>query len=225
MKVAILSESSADEAALRILVEAALSRSITLGGGPQIRSRGWPSVRNGLRTVIRHLHYQTDSVGLALVVDSDDTSVHEPAHEATHNPRCRLCELRLEIDATLNELKPVAGRAVLKVAVGLAVPAIEAWLLCGKQVNVSEAAWLQGQRAPPRPYEKNWLKSEVYGTDRPSRSLQTERAVAEVSRLAKDLSPLRRQFPGGLPAAGERPSRLDRRGPFGAVGPGGYAIS
>ncbi len=204
MKVAILSESPADEAALRILVGAVLGPLTSFGEIPPVRSRGWPSVRNVLRAVIPHLQYQTDVAGLVLVVDSDDTSVHEPGHEAVRDARCRLCELRLEIEAAIDSLKKVPGRKLITVAAGLAVPAIEAWYLCGKPGNVSEAAWIQGLRAPPGPYDRNRLKKEVYGTDRPSLARQTERAVEEALRLAKDLSSLRRLFPGGyLPLENE----------------------
>jgi hypothetical protein len=78
MKLAILSESPADEAALGVLIEAVL-------GGPylrvqaNLRARGWPSVAQVLPAVIRHLHFNTDAEGLVVVVDSDDSVVHTPS--------------------------------------------------------------------------------------------------------------------------------------------------
>ncbi|HZP58845.1 MAG TPA: hypothetical protein VFB27_00875, partial [Opitutaceae bacterium] len=63
MNVAVLSESPADEAALRALVEAAFGepvRPVTYA----LRARGWPSVAQVLPGVIRHLHFHTDADGL-----------------------------------------------------------------------------------------------------------------------------------------------------------------
>ena len=64
MKVAVLSESPPDEAAIAILVEAALDASVERVAGPPLRSRGWPSVRSILPVVIKHLHFRTDADGL-----------------------------------------------------------------------------------------------------------------------------------------------------------------
>jgi hypothetical protein len=36
----------------------------------------------------------------------------------------------------------------LKIAIGLAVPAIEAWLLCGVDPHITEAAWINGLKEP-----------------------------------------------------------------------------
>ena len=95
MKVALLSESPADEEMLRVLVEA------VLGARPQFvspgfRARGWPNVAQLLPAVIRHLHFQTDTDTLVVNVDSDDSVVHTAAHDRPNyfHPRCRMCELR-----------------------------------------------------------------------------------------------------------------------------------
>ena len=72
MKVAILSESSADDAALRILVDGVLgvrTEEIDLSG--TLRSRGWPAVRTVLPVVLKYLQYRTDADGLVVVADSN----------------------------------------------------------------------------------------------------------------------------------------------------------
>ena len=55
MKVALLSESPADEAVLRVLVEAVLGAPPKFVS-PGLRARGWPNVAQVLPAVIRHLH-------------------------------------------------------------------------------------------------------------------------------------------------------------------------
>lgn len=82
MKVAILSESSADEAALRILTDAALGTATTLPDPLSLKSRGWASVPRILPAVISHLHYQTDCAGLVVVIDSNGSLPHEEGHDA-----------------------------------------------------------------------------------------------------------------------------------------------
>ena len=121
MKLAILSESPADEAALRVLVEYVL-------GGPfttvqsSLRARGWPSVEQVLPPIIRHLHFNTDADGLVVVVDSDDSPVHTPEHEAPgyYHPFCRVCRLRAVFRRTIKHLPPAAA-ATACCAVGRAV--------------------------------------------------------------------------------------------------------
>ena len=79
MKVAVLSESPADEAAIRILVEGLLGRTIEPPPMPPIRSRGHDAVVASLPTVLKHLHYRTDAEALVVVLDSDRSPVHDPS--------------------------------------------------------------------------------------------------------------------------------------------------
>jgi hypothetical protein len=199
VKLAILSESPADEAALRVLVEFVL-------GGPfttvqaSLRARGWPSVEQVLPSILRHLHFNTDADGLVVVVDSDDSPVHTTEHEAPgyHHPFCRICRLRAVFRRALKNLPCAHGRERVLRAVGLAVPAIEAWYLCGRDTSVTEAAWLNGQATGRPPYTRRELKWRVYGTERPPLPLEIRRAVQEVSRHQGDLRRLENDFPQGF---------------------------
>lgn len=201
MKLAILSESPADEAALHVLVRGVL-------GGPfttvqsALRARGWPSVEQVLPSIIRHLHFNTDADGLVVVVDSDDSVVHTAEHEAPgyHHAHCRVCRLRAGFRRTIKNLPPAHGRARVLRAVGLCVPALEAWLLCGRDTSITEQAWLDGQATGRLPYTRRELKWRVYGTERPSLQHQTKRAVQEVSRHHGDLRRLENDFPHGFGA-------------------------
>ncbi len=201
MRVAILGESSADEAAFRLLVDALRGSPTRPVAGPPLRSRGWPSVIQALPTVIRHLHYHTEAEALVVVVDSN----HSPFHGGTHDssvvdPACRICRIKAIVDTELSRLRPVHGKDSLKTAIGLTVPSLEAWLRCGHDPHVAEAAWIQGLRTGTFPYTKNELKKAVYGTSRPSLELETRRAVEEAARLARDVSLLEKWFPLGFGA-------------------------
>jgi len=199
MKLAILSESPADEAALRVLVGSVLGEPLSLVT-PSLRARGWPSVEQVLPPILRHLHFHTDVHGLVVVVDSDDSPVHDVAHEAPgfHHPLCRICRLRATFRRTLKNLPPAHGRKAPLRAVGLAVPAIEAWLLCGREHDVTEAAWMAGQQSGLAPYTRRDLKARVYGTTRPSLSWEIQRALEEVSRHRGDTRRLENDFPNGF---------------------------
>jgi hypothetical protein len=199
MKVALLSESPADEAALRVLVEAVLGEAIVLVQ-PGLRARGWPNVAQVLPAILRHLHFNTDATGLAVVVDADDSVVHTAEHEAPgyFHPQCRLCLLRGIFRKTQKRFPRLHGRDRVLRAVGLAVPAVEAWYLCGKDVQVTELAWLEGQARGVVPYTRPELKWRVYGTDRPSLGFEIERAVENVRRHQGDLRRLEADFPQGF---------------------------
>lgn len=202
MRVAILSESSADEAALRVLVNEVLGIETMTAHPPALRSRGWPSVKTILPSVIKHLHYHTDADGLVVVADSDDSVVHTAQHETapTGDPACRLCQLRQVRDSTFRSLREVPGRERLKVAIGIAVPAVEAWYRCGLDARVSEATWMRPLLERRKFYTRPSLKQDVYGTDRPSIELETEKAVEAAKRLSDDLGSLEASFPAGFGA-------------------------
>ena len=199
MKLGILSESPADEAALGVLAEAVLGRPFTRVM-PGLRARGWPSVIQVMPAILRHLHFNTDAEGLIVVVDSDDSVVHTEEHEAPgyYHPHCRMCQLRAVFRKTVKNL-PLDGKRKLRLqrAVGIAVPALEAWYLCGhaRDADVTEAAWTRGLEKEKQPYTRAQLKYRVYGTERPWLELETQRALEEVRRHAKDLRRLENDFP------------------------------
>jgi hypothetical protein len=197
MKLGILSESPADEMALQVLVEAVTEEAIEITQ-PSLRARGWPSVVQVLPAVIRHLHFNTDVEGLVVVVDADDSVVHLPAHETPgyFHPQCRLCQLRAVFRQTTKKLPPARGRKHVLRGVGVAVPAIEAWYLCGRDDQVTEAAWIEGQAKGSIPFTRAQLKWRVYDTDRPSLRHETHCALAEVKRLRVNVRRLENDFPG-----------------------------
>ena len=201
MNIALLSESPVDEAALRVLVGYVLGQGFNQIS-PSLRARGWPSVELVLPAVLRHLHFNTRADGLVVVVDSDDTPVHTGEHETPgyFHPNCRICRLRAVFRRAIKNLPPAQGRERVLRAVGMCVPALEAWLLCGRDTSITEAAWMTGQQTGRLPYTRRDLKWKVYGTDRPSLPHGIQRAVQEVSRHHGDLRRLENDFPNGFGA-------------------------
>jgi len=111
-----------------------------------------------------------------------------------------MCDLHNIATQTLARLRPVAGRTPLKVAVGIAVPAVEAWYRCGVDSRVTESAWIHALDSRTFGYTKQSLKLDVYGTDHPSLSHETTRAIEETNRLVgeKLIARLEQSFPAGF---------------------------
>ena len=209
MRLAILSESAADEAAIRVLVEGILGQATLPVELFQLPARGVDRIATALPSVVRHLYYRTEADALVVVVDSDLTPVHQPAHEekAGIDAKCRLCQMRQAISQVQNDLRAKQlSRPLVKIALGLAVPTIDAWYLCGKNANVREMAWTGGLQAkqlcdlPAKlPYTKQQLKLEAYGTDRPSLQWETQIAIRESQRIVQNHLPvLEALFPNGF---------------------------
>ncbi|MBA3439330.1 MAG: hypothetical protein H0T92_05620 [Pyrinomonadaceae bacterium] len=200
MKIAVLGESPEDEAAIKILVDGVLGYETQLVDLPPLRTRGW-TVINLLPAIIKKLHYQTDAEALVVVWDSDDSPVHQSSHDEAsgEGARCRLCQTRSVINLEKSRLRAVPGRSVIKTAVGLAVPAIEAWYRCGLDPHVSEATWIRKlQYGEAGIYTRKSLKNDVYGNDRPSSPIKTLYANQSASRLVRDLTLLEQLFPNGF---------------------------
>ena len=200
MNVCILSESPADDVGIRNLIDGILKASSPVPVPIRARAGGWPSVFGILPTVIRSLHFRAEADALVVVVDSNGTVVHRADHEdpGPPDPICRLCRLNGVVAQTRKELTSVPGRNRLKIAVGVAVPAIEAWYLCGRDRRVGEDVWRSGLLSGATPYSTAELKKAVYGTSRPSLAMETEHAAAESLRVAQSIADLERLFPNGF---------------------------
>ncbi len=202
MKVAVLSESPADTAFIRILLDGILRKETQeIPSLPHIEARpgGWPSVKTLLPTAVRYLYFNTDAEALVVIADSDDSPIHQSSHEQSggEEPRCRLCQLRNVLKET--KLSSIPNRAELKSAVGLAVPAIEAWYLCGVDPHVNEATWARKLQQSERiTYTRNALKKRAYGVERPTIDIMTRHAIKAATRLVSDLSEIERLFPNGF---------------------------
>jgi len=198
MKLAVLSESPADEAFVQTITTSVLGVATEFPASYQFRSRGWGSLPKLLPSVILELYYATDLDGLLVVADSNGTEPHELNHTPETAKDCRFCKLRLAADERMARLRPVPGRIPLRLAIGLAIPAIEAWYLCGKDPTVTEAAWVNGRREGKLPYTRAELKVRAYSTDRPSLDEEVATAISQSQRHAKDaLTSLRQWFPAG----------------------------
>ncbi len=167
-----------------------------------LEGHGVANVLAALDGVIRGVHWHSDADALVVVVDCDDSEMHDNSHSEANESanRCRLCRANRIVDHALSQLKPRKDKPPLKVAVGLAVPAVEAWYLVGKNHQVGEAAWRVGLKDGNKPFTRPQLKKLVYGTDRPSLEHETERALEESRRIVNDLGVARIEtaFPDGF---------------------------
>ncbi|HEX5106050.1 MAG TPA: hypothetical protein VFV87_19660 [Pirellulaceae bacterium] len=201
MKVAIVSESSADEAAVGRLVAAVLKIEIETAG-LKVRHRGWPNVCQVLPNILREVYFATDAAGAIVVVDADSSPLHDNAHNAAdpENAKCRICQLTQVVAGVVPYLRQSPGRPHLNIAYGLAIPAIEAWLRCGVDAAVSEASWVNARRQNTFPYTTADLKRAVYGTDRPSIDQETAAMTREAERLVamNQIALLEKLFPLGF---------------------------
>jgi hypothetical protein len=199
MKVAVFGESDLDETAIRILIEAILGKQ-THAIDFRPRARGWPAICNDLPAVLKRLHYHTDAEAAVIVADSDDSPLHQTAHEQSGKgeSECRLCSLREKTELTFSQLNPISGRAMIRTAIGIAVPAIEAWYLCGTDPRASEAPWLQGGQSMRGARFRKELKRTLYGKDLVPSQLKQQRLKEEALRLAQDLDMLEKFFPIGF---------------------------
>lgn len=202
MKVVIFSESSVDETAIRNLIQGLLGGDVDCPTVPWLKTRGWPSVLEVLPKVVQYTYYETDARGLAVVVDSDHTPLHRQVHDQTLicHEKCRMCRLRSAVRETQKHLTSVPERGPLGVAIGLAVPAIEAWYRCGVDHGVNEAAWSRALDSGDYPYDTRRLKQAVYGTDRPTIVTALQAAAEQTRRLVdqNELSRLHQNFPLGF---------------------------
>jgi hypothetical protein len=199
--IVFFGESPADQAAMAVFTEGLLGKPpeiIDMG----LEGHGVTGVLKALVGVYRGVYYNSDAEGLVVVIDCDDTELHGPDHDKPGGAEegCRLCQARALIAQACKHLKARSGRPGLKVAIGLAVPAIEAWYLVGKTHQVGEAAWRAGLAAGRPPFIRSKLKELVYGTDRPSLEHETECAAKEVRRIIADINAIETAFPAGFGA-------------------------
>ena len=199
MIVAVVSESSVDEAAVRALLVPLIGPTSTEDTGlPPIRTRpgGWSLIPKLLPSILKQLHYHTMVEAVVVVVDSDDSTPHG-AHVGDAPENCRLCLIRSLMNAEISKLTAIQHRPILVTAVGLCVPAIEAWYLCGHDATVTEAAWINGREAGVLPYSRKDLKQRVYGSTTPDLDTQMQQALTHCARLANNLELLHTWFPHG----------------------------
>ena len=201
MKIAFFSESTADESALKILVTGILEEEIEETNLPnKLIYRSSSHLDHNLPSVISAVYYNSDADALIVVSDSDDTPIHINEHENKENDKCRLCGLRKSVSNVLARLQKIEGKEILKVAIGVPVPAIEAWYLFGINPQVSENTWLRFQNGEKIRYDRRRLKEMVYGTHRPSLQKETECAIKECKRIVENelLNGLTKDFPQGF---------------------------
>ena len=195
MKIGILSESKVDEAAYKILVESVLGHPVDLFKDYQKRG-GWSQAKKLIRPVIIDLHY-SGADGFVFVADSDSTLPHTSDHDANADgdAYCRLCVVKTLADSALTALPARAGQPPLKIAVGMATPAIEAWLLSGIDRHCTETRFRDDHSNGRLTRQTRLdLKKQKYGSLQAGRDIRMQCTLENANRIAGDLEGLERRF-------------------------------
>ncbi len=205
MNVAILSESEADDAVLQTFVEALAGSPVEFRTLQTRRGRsGYSSLRAIAIRAYREAYY---SLGVDLFIvafDSDESPIHVPDH-APESKSCRLCDLMTLFSAERAKLRKRPFGNTLRLALGMASPCLEAWLLCGRDARASEAGWhadmehrAHGRKRNRARERAKQLKVSLYGSRPWSLDAQRDRARAAALEACKDVRLLEQYFPGGF---------------------------
>ena len=157
-----------------------------------LQARGYHPVRDALQAIIKFVTYRTDTEGLVVVVDSNHSSLETTTGEN------RLREFGDLIAKTRAGLGARSGRPALLIAHGVASPALEGWLLCKRDGQITEAAWEKGLRDKREPYTKLALKRRLLEADYTSSELRWQKMTEAATEVAADIAHLETQFPNGF---------------------------
>jgi hypothetical protein len=202
MKIAFFGESKSDDVTVKKIVERILNDEVE---ETDIRKRlifrSSSHLDRNLDVVIRSIHFSSDAEFLVICSDSDDFPVHIAEHDKKENEKCRLCSLRKAVKRSLAKLSNVPNKRMLKVAIGVPVPALEAWLLFKTNPQVSENTWIKklaGEKGIK--YDRKTLKRELYGGEHISEDKRIEISLKAVERIAENnlLDDLETAFPLGF---------------------------
>jgi hypothetical protein len=201
MKIAFFSESKTDEIVLKHLVEEIKKAEIEKADLPtNLRFRSSSHLVKNLPVVIRSVHYNSDANFLVIASDSDDYPVHIAQHDINENAQCHLCRLRKIVKESLAEIQSFEGKEMLKIAIGVPVPAIEAWLLFGINPHVSENTWIRKQNGEKIVFDRKILKAQLYGVNHISEEKRTQISLKAIERLIESelFDDLEKAFPQGF---------------------------
>jgi len=211
MKVAVVSESGVDEAVVQALVRAVLPYQVEFTTVRR-RAGGVGELLSRFEIIVKQCWYRLAVDGLVCVLDADMTVVHreaasgwEPLSTRTSTvemcgSECRLCRLRRAWNRLFAARHAPHGVFPVRVALGLAVPSIEAWLLADDPRPVSEVQWI-ALPSDRKQSLKATLKQRVFGHtlgfDR-----QEQIASEKIERLLSTcgIERLKDLFPDGLGA-------------------------
>ena len=201
MKIAFLCESPADEAAIAVLVEGILGHPFSHANVPNYRAPGCTAIPRVLPLVLRSLYFGSDVDALVVVLDSNSETIHSESPNPSRrcDPDCRLCELRAIAAKERSRLTLRPERSPIRCAFGLAVPAIEAWLLSFRKSGMTEVNWITARKEKrPDPFSREQLKRLAYGTTRISLESESAKMKEYMTEIVTDLERFRTAFPGGF---------------------------
>ena len=203
MRVAVICESSVDEEIIRALIDAILGDS-TSRVLPRYQVKGWPHVITDLPNLLPGILLDPTIDALSIIADSNGSAPPGSGRESPESKPSKADRMRRLVETVEGILKVESGRASvrpLRIAIGIAVPAIEAWCLPDDE-TVSESSWLSFLETNPEPFavsaRTRELKRRVYGKVHGNVETRTPQAIKLAARIAKRVDTLERKFPGGF---------------------------
>jgi hypothetical protein len=196
MRVAVFSESAIDDQIGMRLVEGIYGKSLVREELQGLRVRGVNALFRTLESVVKRLHYRSFADALVVIADSDNCDVHDATHDGSQQ-RCRHCRLEREISRIKRELRRVEGRPPFEIALVVATPSIEAWLVDGGSNCRSETAWRQARsRGVDAVSEIKQMKELAYGsTGLRNSPIRLARGLEHVEQLLERIDVVRAAFP------------------------------
>jgi hypothetical protein len=191
MKISVLAESGNDAGIMAELATEVLGGPVELID-PHFEMSGWNMIPSVLPAVIKHLHFRSEADGLIILADSNHSSLLPGA------PKNRREELSILAAKTVEGLGVRHGRPRIRVAVAVAAPALEAWLLFHRYSEINESAWERGLVEKNDPYTKTLLKQRLYSVQRPSRDVMAMRRLEAAKEVKSRIHELRSRFPNGF---------------------------
>jgi hypothetical protein len=195
MRIVVLAESPADQAAIAIFAGAILNTSVEC---VDIRPRagGFAAVLAAIRPTLLSLIYRRTADALIVAVDSNGSPIEEDC------PGGRIATLRDIIDRTKSRVAPGEDVNRVRTALAVAAPSLEAWLRFGLDNQCSEAAWRERQqRGAVAADASRQLKRDLFGSDRIALHAEIEIMKREATRIVQDLQVLaaiEHSFPYGF---------------------------
>ncbi|MBL8879748.1 MAG: hypothetical protein JNG88_11570 [Phycisphaerales bacterium] len=142
MIIATIGESAVDDAIYRVFIDALLG---TPSQPPPLKSfrrrSGDPFAGKFLGSILAECHYHTGAIGVVIIVDGNGSPIHQELSTSEHcASKCRVCEGRSKTREVVSSFRSRLA-APLRVALGVAYPPIENWLLFGRSKGYSESEW------------------------------------------------------------------------------------
>lgn len=200
MIVATIGESAVDDAVYRVLVDRVVGAQTQPPKLKAFRRRsGNPLTESFLRAVLAECHYHTDVFGVVIVIDGNGSPPHQDSPSQIRcDPKCKFCNGQSAARDLLSSFK---ARHIppLRIAIGVAYPSIENWLLFGRIGGCSEFEWFRERESNlgAAPNRVRTMKDSL-DLGFKAEADRIRDCVAHAQRIGENLTAFEANFPIGF---------------------------